>query len=60
MTVLYTNTDDVNGDTRVEAWTNTGTDLHLMIENTETGQYQSIYLRQGTTLAKEILKAAWA
>lgn len=56
---LFTETDDVNGETMIEVWTNTGGDLHVRVCDSD-GNGKSIYLRDGVSLAKAILKAAWA
>lgn len=59
-TTLFDDTDDVTGNTHMEAWTNTGSDLHIVLTNVDTTEFQSIYIRNGEAFAKAILKAAWA
>ena len=51
--------DDVNGDTYIDVWTNTGSDLHILIVNVDTDEHQQVYLRNGEELAKAILRKAW-
>lgn len=56
---VFTETDDEYGSKYIDVWTNTGSDLHILIMDTETNQSQSVYLRDGEALAKAILKRAW-
>lgn len=56
---VFTAPDDVNGDTYIDVWTNTGSDLHILIVNVDTGERQQVYLRNGVELAKAILRKAW-
>jgi hypothetical protein len=56
---VFTETDDVNGDTYLDVWTNTGSDLHILIINVDTDERQQVYLRNGEELAKAILRKAW-
>ena len=56
---VFTETDDVNGDTYIDVWTNTGSDLHILIVNVDTDERQQVYLRNGEELAKAILRKAW-
>lgn len=56
---VFTETDDVNGDTYLDVWTNTGSDLHILIVNVDTDERQQVYLRNGEELAKAILRKAW-
>lgn len=57
---IYTNTDDVTGNTLLDVWTNTGSDLHILVMNVDTQERQTVYLESGIELAQAILKAAWA
>lgn len=56
---VFTETDDVNGGTYIDVWTNTGSDLHILIVNVDTDERQQVYLRNGEELAKAILRKAW-
>ena len=56
---VFTATDDVTGDTYLDVWTNTGSDLHILIVNVDTDERQQVYLRDGEELAKAILRKAW-
>ena len=56
---VFTAPDDVNGDTYIDVWTNTGSDLHILIVNVDTDERQQVYLRNGEELAKAILRKAW-
>lgn len=56
---VFTETDDVSGDTYIDVWTNTGSDLHILIVNVDTDERQQVYLRNGEELAKAILRKAW-
>ena len=56
---VFTAPDDVNGNTYIDVWTNTGSDLHILIVNVDTGERQQVYLRNGVELAKAILRKAW-
>ena len=56
---VFTETDDVSGDTYIDVWTNTGSDLHILIINVDTDERQQVYLRNGEKLAKAILRKAW-
>ena len=56
---VFTAPDDVNGDTYIDVWTNTGSDLHILIVNVDTDERQQVYLRNGVELAKAILRKAW-
>lgn len=56
---VFTSPDDVNGDTYLDVWTNTGSDLHILIVNVDTDERQQVYLRNGEELAKAILRKAW-
>ena len=56
---VFTATDDVTGDTYIDAWTNNGSDLHILIVNVDTDERQQVYLRNGEELAKAILRKAW-
>ena len=56
---VFTAPDDVNGDTYIDVWTNTGSDLHILIVNVDTDEHQQVYLRNGEELAKAILRKAW-
>ena len=56
---VFTETDDVNGDTHLDVWTNTGSDIHIRIVNVVTDEHQQVYLRNGEELAKAILRKAW-
>lgn len=56
---VFTETDDVSGDTYIDVWTNTGSDLHILIVNRDTDERQQVYLRNGVELAKAILRKAW-
>ena len=56
---VFTSPDDVNGDTYIDVWTNTGSDLHILIVNVDTDERQQVYLRNGEELAKAILRKAW-
>lgn len=55
---VFTETDDVNGDTYIDVWTNTGSDLHILIVNGGSDERQQVYLRDGVELAKAILRKA--
>ena len=55
---VFTAPDDVNGDTYIDVWTNTGSDLHIRIVNADTGERQQVYLRNSEELAKAILRKA--
>lgn len=56
---VFTETDDVSGDTYIDVWMNTGSDLHILIVNVDTDERQQVYLRNGEELAKAILRKAW-
>jgi len=56
---VFTARDDVNGVTYIDVWTNTGSDLHILIVNRDTDERQQVYLRNGVELAKAILRKAW-
>ena len=56
---VFTALDDVNGDTYIDVWTNTGSDLHILIVNGGSDERQQVYLRDGVELAKAILRKAW-
>ena len=56
---VFTETDDVSGDTYIDVWTNTGSDLHILIVNRDTDERQQVYVRNGVELAKAILRKAW-
>lgn len=56
---VFTETDDVSGGTYLDVWTNTGSDLHILIVNVDTDERQQVYLRNGEELAKAILRKAW-
>ena len=56
---VFTETDDVSGDTYIDVWTNTGSDLHILIVNGGTDERQQVHLRNGVELAKAILRKAW-
>lgn len=56
---FFTATDDVTGDTYLDVWTNTGSDLHILIVNVDTDERQQVYLRDGEELAKAISRKAW-
>jgi len=56
---VFTALDDVNGVTYIDVWTNTGSDLHILIVNRDTDERQQVYLRNGVELAKAILRKAW-
>ena len=56
---VFTAPDDVNGDTYIDVWTNTGSDIHILIVNGDTDERQQVYLRNGEELAKAILRKAW-
>ena len=56
---VFTGADNVNGDTYIDVWTNTGSDLHILIVNGGTDERQQVYLRNGVELAKAILRKAW-
>ena len=56
---VFTETDDVSGDTYIDVWTNTGSDIHILIVNVDTDERQQVYLRNGEELAKAILRKAW-
>ena len=55
---VFTAPDDVNVDTYIDVWTNTGSDLHILIVNVDTDERQQVYLRNGEELAKAILRKA--
>ena len=56
---VFTALDDENGDTYIDVWTNTGSDLHILIVNVDTDEHQQVYLRNGEELAKASLRKAW-
>ena len=56
---VFTALDDENGDTYIDVWTNTGSDLHILIVNGGTDERQQVHLRNGEELAKAILRKAW-
>ena len=56
---VFTETDDVSGDTYIDVWTNTGSGLHILIVNGGTDERQQVHLRNGEELAKAILRKAW-
>jgi len=57
---VFTETDDVNGDTYLDVWTNGVGDLHILIGSTVDGPPNRIvYIRDGESLGKAILKAMW-
>ena len=56
---VFTALDDENGDTYIDVWTNTGSDIHILIVNGDTDERQHVYLRNGVELAKAILRKAW-
>lgn len=56
---VYTNTDDVNGDTMIDVWTNGVGDLHILILNVDTQERQTVYLRNGEELGKAIMREMW-
>ena len=37
---VFTETDDVNGNTYIDVWTNTGSDIHILIVNGDTDERQ--------------------
>lgn len=55
---IYDHTDDVDGETYLDVWTNGVGDLHLAIVHPEH-KTASIYIRNGEGLGKAILKAIW-
>ena len=55
---VLTALDDENGYTYIDVWTNTGSDLHILIVNGGTDERQRVYLRNGEELAKAILRKA--
>lgn len=58
-TSVFTDTDDVAGNVMIDVWTNTGSDIHILLLNVDTNERQSVYLRDGEELAKAILKESW-
>lgn len=56
---VFTAPDDAFGYTYIDVWTNTGSDLHILIVNVDTDERQQVYLRNGEELAKAILRKAW-
>ena len=56
---VFTAPDDVNGNTYIDVWTSTGSDLHILNVNVDTDERQQVYLRNGVELAKAILRKAW-
>jgi len=56
---VFTETDDVEGETYIDVWTNGVGDLHIAIVHPEK-ETLSVYLRNGEALGKAILKAMWS
>jgi hypothetical protein len=55
---IYSAVDDVDGETRIDVWTNGVGDLHISISDPHALP-ASVYIRNGEELAKAILKAVW-
>lgn len=56
---VFEHTDDVNGDTYIDVWTNGMGDLHVAIIS-DSKETQSVYIRDGEAFGKAILKAMWS
>lgn len=58
---VFEHTDDVNGDTYLDVWTNGVGDLHVLI-GTTSGDLPNriVYIRDGEAFGKAILKATWS
>ena len=56
---VFTAPEDAFGYTYIDVWTNTGSDIHILIVNGDTDERQQVYLRNGVELAKAILRKAW-
>ena len=57
--LIYDDTDDVKGDTRIRVWTNGCGDLHVGIFSTDDYSGMTVYIRNGEKFAKTILKEVW-
>lgn len=57
---VFEHTDDVNGDTYVDVWTNGVGDLHVLIGGEGDQPNRMVYIRDGEALGKAILKAMWS
>lgn len=57
MKTLFEAVDNVNGDSSLEIWTNGSGDLHIRVFSDEGSE--SIYLRNGLPLAKELIRELW-
>ena len=56
---VFTALDDENGNIYIDVWTNTGSDIHIVIVNGDTDERQQVYLRNGVEFVKAILRKVW-
>lgn len=52
---IFTQTDDVNGDTYVDLWTNGVGDVHILIAGFDGGSKQ-VYIRDASALMRALVK----
>jgi len=56
---VFEHTDDVNGDTYIDVWTNGVGDLHVLIGGGDQPN-RMVYIRNAEEFGKAILKAMWS